>query len=243
MMTPRVTTGITDLDQMIEGGFPRGSAIHVRGAPGTGKTTLALQFLLEGAQQEEAGLFVTFEAFPEALYRDASSLGLDLRSAEATGALSIVFTSPHVFLESLRDPQSPLSLTLRERNVRRVAIDSATHFRRLTDDEQVLRRIYATLINSLKRDDITTILLSEEFSSRRSHTAPGGLSYLCDGIILLRYVEIDSAIKRALVVLKMRGSSHARDIRHYTIQAGGLTIGRTFEHRGAILSGISRRDR
>ena len=78
----RVITGIPNLDEMLGGGFIPQSAILLRGAPGTGKTTFGLQYLLEGVRRGEAGLFISFEEFPQSLYRDAASLGWDLAEVE-----------------------------------------------------------------------------------------------------------------------------------------------------------------
>jgi circadian clock protein KaiC len=69
----------------------------------------------------------------------------------------------------------------------------------------------------------------------------GQISFLVDSIITLNYVEIDSEIRRALAVLKMRGSDHAREIRRFEIQTGGITVLEQFHSRDGILSGISRR--
>jgi circadian clock protein KaiC len=101
-MSERVKTGIAGLDEMLAGGLMKGSAVLIKGAPGTGKTTLALQFLHHGASVEnEAGLLVTFEEFPHSLHRDAQSLGWDLQALEAERKLKVIFTSPRVFLSSL----------------------------------------------------------------------------------------------------------------------------------------------
>jgi len=241
-MTPtRVKTGVEGLDQMLRGGFLPGSTILIRGASGTGKTSLAFQFLLEGLQKGEPGLFITFEEFPHNLCRDVQSLGFDLSTLEAEDNLHIVFTCPEILFESLQSPESRLYKTIIDHNFRRAAVDSVVHFNRCTDDPNTLRKMYTTIINALRREQITTLLLSEEY--RISHYAdPGGLAYLSDGIILLRYVEVESAIERAIVVLKLRGSDHAREIRHYKFQQGGMVVGEVFRRRGAILSGISRRD-
>lgn len=241
-MENRVKTGITGLDAMLRGGFLPGSVLLIRGAPGAGKTSLALQFLIEGALQGETGLFVTFEEFPESLYRDAATLGFDLRALEEAGKLRLLFTSPAVLLHQLQNPESPLLVATTAGAIQRAVIDSMTHFTRMTADPHRLRQIYTTAVNGLRREGITTLLLSEETQTHSQHTDPGGLAYLSDGIILLRYVEVESDIRRALVVLKLRGSDHAREIRHYHIQTGGLVVGDVFPHRGAILSGISRRD-
>ena len=81
-MGDRTSTGIMGLDEMLRGGLPSGSTVLIQGAPGVGKTTFGLQFLYHGATKaNEAGLLVTFEEFPESIYRDALNLGWDLRAA------------------------------------------------------------------------------------------------------------------------------------------------------------------
>ncbi|MBN1260479.1 MAG: AAA family ATPase [Anaerolineae bacterium] len=241
MTIPRVATGIPGLDKMLRGGMPQGAVVLVRGAPGTGKTSLAFQFLVHGAKQGEPGLFITFEEFPDSLYRDAASLGFDLQVLEREGKLHIIFTSPAVFLESLKEPDSLIYRRLMSMDIRRAVLDSATHFTRLTDDRLELRSIYTTLANSLRREQITTLLLSEEKRTDYQRADRGALSFLADGIILLRYVEVESEIQRAIVVLKMRGTDHAHEICHYRVGAGGLIVEDAFRGRRAILSGISRR--
>lgn len=240
-MTPtRVATGIDGLDRMLAGGFLPGATVLVRGAPGTGKTSLAFQFLLEGTRKGERGLFITFEEFPRDLYRDARSLGFDLRALEEAGMLHTIFTSPEVVLDGLQNPDSPIFQIIAGEDIRRAAVDSITHFTRLTDDPDALRTVYSTIINALHRDQITTLLLSEE-NRANDRAESGGLDYLCDGIILMRYVEVESTIKRAIVVLKLRGSDHAREIRHYRFEDHGIVVGQVFRRREAILTGISRR--
>ncbi|HEY68295.1 MAG TPA: ATPase [Thermoflexia bacterium] len=244
MADKRVTTGIKGLDEMLNGGFLPGSMVLVRGAPGTGKTSLALQFLIYGAvKHNEPGLLISFEEFPSSLYRDAESLGWDLKELEASGRLHLMFTSPEVFLASLEFPDSRLNRLILEANIRRLALDSVTHFNRLTDDAQELRCIYTSVANSLRRERITAILLGEEGRAEYRRAFQGGLSFIVDVIILLRYVEIESAMQRAIVVLKMRGSNHAKEIRRYEIGQGGLTILETFKGCEGLLSGIPHRAR
>ena len=125
--------------------------------------------------------------------------------------------------------------------MRRAVLDSVTHFSRLTNDDLELRKIYTSLVNSLRRDQITTLLLSEERRTDYRQTDRGALSFLADGIILMRYVEVESTIQRAIVVFKLRGSGHDSKIRHYQITEGGVMIGESFQGRQAILSGISHR--
>ena len=146
-----------------------------------------------------------------------------------------------MLLESLRSTDSALSRLLLDGGIRRVVLDSVTHFTRLTNDGIELRAVYNTLINALKREQVTTLLVGEESRFENQRFEQGKLSYIVDAIVLLRYVEIDSAIQRAMVVIKMRGSDHVKEIRRYEIRKDGVAVTGVFEGREGILSGISHR--
>lgn len=238
MKDKRVPTGIIGLDEMLSGGFLEGSAVLVRGAPGTGKTLLALQYLVHGAtQRDEPGLLISFEEFPHSLHRDARSLGWDLSRLEQEGRLHLLFTSPQVLLTSLQTPTSPVSRLLLETEIKRVVVDSVSHFRRMSNDPHELRKNYSAIINAFKREGLTSILIGEESRAAYSREEQGRLSFVVDVIILMRYIEIDSAIQRGIVVLKMRGSEHMKEIRRYEVEEGGINVIGIFEGREAILSG------
>jgi circadian clock protein KaiC len=216
--------------------------VLVRGAPGTGKTSLALQFLIHGAtKQNESGLLISFEEFPSSLYRDAETLGWDIGELEASGKLHLMFTSPKVFLASLESPDSPLNRVILEENIQRLVLDSVSHFDRLTDDMHELRHIYTSVANGLRREGITGMLLGEEGRSMYQRAFKGGISFIVDAIVMMRYVEIESAMQRAIMVLKMRGSNHAKEIRRYEIRTGGLEVLDVFEGREGLLSGSPHR--
>lgn len=241
MPKERVATGVPGLDEMLSGGFLPGSSVLVRGAPGSGKTSLGLQYLVHGARNNQPGLLISFEEFPPSLHRDAESLGWNLAELEEAGQLHLMFTSPQMLLDSVSSPQSALSQLMLDGGIRRVVLDSVTHLTRLTDDTMKLRGIYNTVINGLKREGVTSLLLGEESRAPNPRQEKGRLSFVVDGILLLRYVEVESAMQRAIVVLKMRGSDHAKEIRRLEIRKGGLVITDVFEGRENILSGISHR--
>jgi circadian clock protein KaiC len=238
---PRVETGIAGLDKMLMGGFVQGSANLVRGAPGTGKTILSLQFLLHGVERGEPGLLISFEEFPQSLQADVDGLGWDLRAWQERGLLHLYFTSPQVLLKSLEAPAGPLSDLFVEKDIKRVVLDSVTHFTRLINDSLQLRHIYNQLINALRREGVTSVLLAEEGRGETQRTERGALSFVVDSILLLRYVEVESAIQRAVTVMKMRGSDHVKEIRRYEIGKGGMVVTGPFEGRENILTGISHR--
>jgi len=241
-MTQRAKTGITGLDGMLSGGFLTGSAVLVEGAPGTGKTTMGIQFLYNGATLfDEPGLLISFEEFPYTLYRDAESHGWDLHKLEEENKLRVIFTSPQVFLSSLQSPISPLNRTILEWDVRRIVLDSITHFTRLTRNPKELREIYTMVINGLKREGITSILTSEGGTVGLRASERSRLAFVVDAILLMRYVEIESAMQRAILVLKMRGSDHAKEIRSFEIRQQGIVVTGKFEGREGLLTGSPRR--
>lgn len=238
----RISSGAAELDKMLGGGFLKGSSVLVSGAPGVGKTTLGLQFLMEGVSKGQPGLLVSFEEFPASLTRDAAQLGWDLRAIEKQGFLRIIFTSPEIFLESLKTQSGPIAETILTLGPERVVLDSVGHFRRLSQDPVTLREIYNTLVNALKRQGLTTLLLDEAANILQTQSRQiSSLPFLVDGVILLRYVEVNSSMERAIAVMKMRGSNHQKEIRAFKIQQQGLEVGPPFAGKTRLLSGTAQR--
>jgi circadian clock protein KaiC len=154
----------------------------------------------------------------------------------------LLFTSPEVFMKSLESPESPLSETIYTIGPQRVVLDSVAHFQRLTSDRVQLRHTYNAVVNGLKREGMTSLLLDEAAGLLGAqYRYPGALPFLVDALILMRYVEVDSAMRRAMAVLKMRGSAHAREIRSFSIGKYGIEVGEPFSGQEGILSGSPHR--
>ncbi|MDR2578732.1 MAG: hypothetical protein LBC70_08015 [Chitinispirillales bacterium] len=242
MTEKRVPFGIKSLDSMICGGFLESSANLVEGAPGTGKTTLGMQFIYNGITMfNEPGLIITFEEFPQQYYHDAMQFKWDLKKLEAEGKLKVIFSDPATALEEFEDPDGEFVKIIEEMGVKRIVIDSMTHFETLTTDPHQLRDIERRFINALKREGLASILLRENDSllgnlSQMTSKIP----FIVDTYILLRYVEIDSAIEKALCFLKMRGSDHQKDIRCFRVTAKGIEVISKFSGKEGIMSGITR---
>jgi len=244
MALPRVPTGIEGLDRMLGGGFVEKSANMVEGAPGTGKTTLGLQFLVHGASKlSQPGLYISFEEFPAQLYADALRLGWDLKVLEAEGILKVMFTTPEDLLDGLETVGSPLSTLLSELSVQRVVVDSLSHFEPLAASCFELRDLEFRLVSAFKREGVTSVLLRENANLLGDTNSSSRSPFVVDSFLILRYVEIDSAVAKALLVLKMRGSAHATDIRRYSIRQGGLFVEDKFDGREGILGGAPRKSK
>lgn len=234
----RVKTGIKGLDEMLKGGFLPQTANLVEGAPGTGKTTLGMQFIYNGiTQYNEPGIILTFEEFPQQYYRDAATFGWDFKALEKQGLLKVIMTSPEVSKLDLEQVNGMIETLAHETGARRILVDSLSHFEKLTDDPVELRSIQYSFINALKREGLTSILTKESPTLLGIAETEESIAFVVDSYILLRYVEIESAIRKALLILKLRGSDHDKDIRQFEITPRGIEVQARFEGREGIMSG------
>ncbi|MCK4471166.1 MAG: ATPase, partial [Anaerolineae bacterium] len=130
----------------------------------------------------------------------------------------------------------------REIGARRILVDSLSHFERLSEDPARLRGIVYGFINSLKRENLTAVLTRENVALLgETEGADEAFAFMVDAYVLLRYVEIESAMRKALLVLKMRGSNHDKGIRQFGITSRGVEVRALFEGREGIMSGSPRR--
>jgi len=238
----RLKTGITEFDEMLRGGFLEGDAVMVAGAAGSGKTTLALQHLVNGATKfGQNGVYVTFEQLPDQIYRDAEGFGWDLKKLEEEGKFQLICTSPDL-LVTKNGAEDLLGDTIRELNPRRLVVDSLSHLQMFVPESDVRREVYR-LVMFLKTKGISSVLLWEnpQILGNSYSITDVGLSFMVDAIIALRAVEIESSMRRALGILKMRGSDHDKHLREYEITPHGIRVDQPFAQYEGLMSGSPRR--
>ena len=238
----RAPTGIPELDAMLHGGLMRGDVTLVVGSAGTGKTTLALQYLVNGATKfNENGLYITFEHMPSQIYRDSANFGWDIKKLEAEGKLRVVCTSPPVLVQFV-EQRNPIDAIIEEINAKRIVIDSISHLEAFIPTSELRGELYR-LINHLKMKELTSVFTAEshEVFGDRLVVTGVGLSFLVDCIILLRMVEIQSSLKKALTILKIRGSDHDKQLREFEITSSGIKASSPFEKYEQVLTGAPRR--
>jgi circadian clock protein KaiC len=236
-MSKRVGTGIADFDAMLRGGFMRGDAVMLAGSAGSGKTTIALQYLVNGIAMGEPGMYLTFEQMPDQIYRDALSFGWDLRKLESEGKFRVVCTSPSLLVEGA-GAEELLGDAIKEVGAKRIVVDSVSHLSMFVPDGDLRKEAYR-MVNYFKVSGLSSLLLweSQQEYGHAFNVTDMGMSFLVDSIVLLKFIEIESAIRRAMVVLKMRGSDHDKSLREYEITKDGVKVHSSFKNYQGIMTG------
>lgn len=235
----RLSTGVPGFDEMTDGGHFEGSAIMIAGPSGTGKTIAAMQFLFAGLQQNEKCLYVSFEETREQLIRNAKSFGWDLKQYEKDGLFRIFASDPEN--QHLDAHIRAITSIAESFGAKRVVIDSFSAISNVFSPN-VLRDFSSSIINYFKKLNITTLFtMATEGLAGSISVSDAHLSTSVDAIILFRFVEIQSELRRAVLILKMRGSAHDRKLREIIIGNDGLRVSADFSGYEGVLTGSSRR--
>ncbi|MCR5879207.1 circadian clock protein KaiC [Phenylobacterium sp. J367] len=221
--TKRVTSGNDTLDQMCGGGFFRDSVTLVSGATGTGKTLLVTNFLAGGVKRGERALLLGYEESRGQLFRNARGWGVDFAAMEAADKLKVVCLYPEA--QSLPDHLLTIRGLVEEFRPDRIAIDSLSALERVAPDVG-FREFLISLTSFIKKHEIAGLCTSTSKSLIGGESvSEQHISTLTDSIVLLRYIQEQETMNRGLMVLKMRGSEHAKQFRRFTIDGQGMHLG------------------
>jgi circadian clock protein KaiC len=233
---PRLSVGVTGLDEMLGGGIPPGYSVLVAGPSGSGKSVLATQFIREGARRGEPGVIAVFEKRPSEYAQTNAVLGLD--QVIRDGQIGIIQTRPLDL--SIDETLHDLTDAIHRLKARRVVIDSLSGFELALaptfreDFRESLYRLVAVLTGM----GLTVMMTAElEDSYTDLRFSPHGTAFLTDAIILQRYVELGGQFKRVMAVVKVRASAHSNDLRLFEIDADGIVVGERIGDYQGLLTG------
>jgi circadian clock protein KaiC len=221
----RLSMGIPELDSMLGGGIQEGDSMLIAGPSGTGKSAMATQFIAAGVRNGEAGIMAIFEERPDGYTERAETFGLKLKQAERAGKLEILYLRPLDLSvdETLQEILDAITRT----GAKRLVIDSLVGFEMAlapsfrADFRESLYRMIGALTNA-GITIVSTVEIEDTFTALPfSHYT---ISFLTDDIIRMRYVEIDGQLRKVMMVIKMRGGNHSKDIREYIITKDGVVI-------------------
>jgi circadian clock protein KaiC len=236
-LTDRVTTGVPGLDALLLGGLPRASTTIIKGGTGAGKTLAGMHFLLEGVRRGEPGILFTLEETPAQIRAVAQSFGWNIAALEAEGRLVIHYTSP---VELLTDRFLDEALRLIAKvGARRVVLDSLTSMALSVVSQRRFRELVYALIKHVRAAGVTLVMMMEVAELLGTTQLTGhGVSSIADNVIVLRYVEVQAHLERALLVLKARGVGHSTELRRFVIDDHGVHVGTGFQALRGVLTGI-----
>lgn len=233
----RYSSGIDEFDRLLGGGIERGTSTLIAGAAGTGKSSVATQFVHTAARRGLKSLMVVFDEAEATLTSRAAELNIGLQEFLDTGAVSIkqvdpAELSPGELVESIRSAVEVDGVSL-------VVIDSLNGYLNAMPGERHLVIQLHELLMFLGQRGVATILISAHQGLIGSGmTSPVDISYLADAVILMRYFEAAGEVRQAISIIKKRGGSHERSIREFQMTGGHIRVGEPLKNFRGILTGV-----
>ncbi|UWR21270.1 circadian clock protein KaiC [Sulfitobacter sp. S190] len=223
------TTGISGFDQLSGGGLPRGRTTVITGGAGCGKTLFMLSILANAALTAGSpAVFMSFEERPEAIIKNAASIGLDLQALIDKGLFRIDYVAQtrdattevgNYTLDGLR---MRIKLALKATNARLLALDTVETLFAMFEDERAIRGELVHLFNTLSDEGVTTLMSAEQGDGRL--TRHGFEEYVADAVIVLENDTIGDTATRRMRIVKFRGAHHGPNKYPFLIDEKGLTI-------------------
>ena len=222
---PRVDVGIEGLDEMVQGGVPERSLLVTIGAAGTGKTTFGLQFLKQGLDDGEKGVYITLEESHDAVVEAAEEKGWGFEEYIDDERLAIVDLDPVEMANSLASIRGDLPRLVGEFGADRLVLDSVSLLEMMYEDQAERRTEIFDFTKALKEAGVTTMLTSESKEGNPYASRHGIIEYLTDGVFILQYVRSEFRETRlAVEIQKIRNANHSRETKPYEITGDGISV-------------------
>ena len=232
----QLTSGLPELDTLLGGGLEEGTSTLIAGPPGTGKSSLAAQFVTAAAKRGQSSAMFLFEEAANNLLNRADGLGMDIRKPYESGMLTIQQIDP---AELSPGEFSTVVCQAADRGCKVIVIDSINGYLNAMPDERFLTTHLHELLTYLGQRGVVTILVGVQQGMLGGQMSTMvDASYLADNVLMLRYFEHDGEVKQAVSVFKKRGSLHERTIREFSMSRGGIHVGAPLRGFRGILTGV-----
>jgi circadian clock protein KaiC len=232
----QLKSGLAELDTLLGGGLEEGTSTLIAGPPGTGKSSLAAQFVTAAALRGQASAMFLFEEAANNLLNRADGLGMEIRKPYENGLLSIQQVDP---AELSPGEFSTVVCQAADRGCKVIVIDSVNGYLNAMPDERFLTTHLHELLTYLGQRGVVTILVGVQQGMLGGQMSTAvDASYLADNVLMLRYFEHDGEVKQAVSVFKKRGSLHERTIRQFSMSREGIKVGATLRGFRGILTGV-----
>jgi circadian clock protein KaiC len=235
----RQSTGVPGMDEMIGGGIITGDAVMLTGPAGSGKSTVATQFMVAGLRAGETGVIAVFEEYPEEYIARANTRNPEVGAMIKAGKLEVIYLRPLDL--SVDEALFAILEGVDRLGAKRVVIDSLSGFEVAlapTFREDFRESLYR-LVGTLTATGVTVFMtaeVSEAFSEARFTTEK--VSFITDEIFVQRYIELEGELRRVMAVIKMRGSDHSHEFRMYEVTAKGVLVGGPLKEYDGIITGV-----
>ena len=233
----QLSSGLTPMDEMLGGGLEEGTSTIITGAPGTGKSSLAAQFVAAAIKRGQNAAMFVFEESATLLVNRTKAINIDLLSPLDNGQLIIqqidpAEMSPGQFTHTVCD-------AVQKRNARVVVIDSLNGYLNAMPNERFLTIHLHELLTYLGQQGVVTILVGVHAGMIGNiMSSAGETSYLADNVILLRHFEYHGEVRQAISVFKKRAGRHERSIREFSISDKGIQVGHSLHDFHGVLTGV-----
>ena len=233
----RISTGVAELDSMLDGGVYRGSSVLISGTAGTGKSSLAAQFAVAAARNGERCLYLAFEESPSQIIRNMRSIGTDLGAWEKRGLIRFVAARP--VLTGLEGHLASIHKQVRDFKPELVVMDPISDLGSVGTDRDA-KAMLVRLIDLLKSEQITGVLVNLNAGANNFEGTDLGISSIIDTWIFLRDIESSGERNRGIHVLKARGTAHSNQIREFLITKQGIELRPVYTGPEGVLTGSAR---
>jgi circadian clock protein KaiC len=230
------SSGLPELDNLLGGGVPSGTACLITGQTGTGKSTIATLYAYAAAQRGESSTVYIFDERLETFLRRAESIGLDLeqfaqKEVIALRQINAGEISPGEFSHMVQQ-------AVIEENRKLVIIDSLTgYFQALPDERLLLTQIHELLTFLSQNDVLTLLTLTDHGILEHINADTIDLSYLADTVLVIRRFEARGSVRQAISVIKKRHGPHEKTIREMQITPKGVQVGQPLTNFSGVISG------